>query len=190
MGTFYSPHHYNSKKEYFQVECVEAIAKTEGNTVLDQSFKGSHGFVLVETNKKQTESGENLRYIAVFKLIKDDGVYGDKSFDETAHPYFYGCPERILKQSNCMNENAVKWREANRQIAKRAKDSKKNKSEMVSGKVYRVGQRDVVFKYHYKPSRFAGYDLNDPEKKLFAFRYDLVNWEHSYQKEKQTPEMA
>lgn len=196
MAHYYSNHHYNSKKEYFQVECVEAVAKTEGNTVLDQSFKGTHGFVLVETNKRKAESGENLRYIAIFKLVKDDGEYGDKSFDETSHPYFYGCPERILKQSNCMHENAVKWREANRQVAKREKSNKdliiKNKAAMVNGRVYRVGQRDVVFNFHYKPSRFAGYDVNDPGKKVFAFRYEQVNWDHSYEKNENSlsPEMA
>lgn len=56
--------------------------------------------------------------------------WGYKDMGESCYPYYFDCPERILKQSTNMRENAVKWRQA-------CRDKRKAKWNFVSGQKVR-----------------------------------------------------
>lgn len=134
--------------------------------------------MLVESLVNKNEAGENDKTIMIFKIVKSDGEFGYKPFDETSGPFVSSiCPVSILKMSNNMNEYAVAWRESNFKAIEKEKESKRRKSGMVEGQVYRVGKRDVVFKFHHKPSRFAGIEVGT--NNLLGFKYDHIDWEAS-----------
>lgn len=172
MGTFYTNEHYCSTKKYFEKELLTGYP--EGVVVKSHSLRGNTGFVLIERPKNILENGEPSREIIIFKIVKDNGLFGYKDFDESSHPFIYGCPEYILAQSNSTIGLAEEWREKNREIAKKGKDKRYKKSSMIVNNVYKVGRKKVEFKYHYSETRFAGLEVGESEVK--AYLYSNVDW--------------
>lgn len=172
MGTFYTNETYRSTKSFFESELLTGYA--DGLEVKDHALRGNIGFVLIEYANKVLENGEKFKTILVYKIMKDEGVYGYKPFDESSKPNLYGCPEYILKQSNCNNEKAVEWRNNNREIFKAEKEKKLKVKGMIIGNTYKLGQKKVVFKYRYSISRFAG--LAEGETEVKAYRYQDIDW--------------
>lgn len=98
---------------------------------IEQYFKnqwersGRHEVLDIELVKKKElyaaikdkTTGEIFAIIYLVDLSKGD--FGYKAMDETVHPYYYNCPERIFKLLNpTTSEYANQWR---------AKQSKKYK---------------------------------------------------------------
>lgn len=175
MGVLLTGSSYKNVKEYFHAELLNGFA--EGVIVEDFSLKADRAFLLLSYTDKKTY--EVKKSIYIYKIVKWEGRFGYKSFDEESMPYTYGCPERILKKSTNMNEKAIEWRELNRKSLKNKKELKNNILSMKAGNVYKTNNHEVVFLYHYTASRFAGYKLDDPKKEIFSFKYEFVKFEES-----------
>jgi hypothetical protein len=172
MGTFYTNEHYRSTKSYFESELLTGYP--EGVVVKKHAIRGNKGFVLIERPDNILENGEPSREIIIFKIVKSDGVFGYKNFDESSNPGIYGCPKYMLKQSNCNIGLAPEWRKANIEFEQKEKKAQSNKSKMIPNVIYKVGSKKVEFKYHYSKTRFAGLAEGDDEIK--AYRYKDIDW--------------
>lgn len=72
-----------------------------------------------------------LRFIAVYRLSRADGMWGYKDMDESMGPYYYDCPVSYLDQAHePMNDIAREWRAEVRRLAgeRKKKNSKKPKT--------------------------------------------------------------
>lgn len=172
MGIFCTNVDYRSAKSFFESELLNGYP--EGVVVKSHSLRGNIGFVLIERPEQIQENGDPTREIIIFKIVKINGFFGYKNFDESSHPYIYGCPEYILKQSNCVIGLAEEWRNENRKVSQREKKSRYEKSNMIENKIYKVGQKQVEFKYHYSRTRFAGLEIGESEVK--AYLYSDIDW--------------
>ena len=172
MGSFYTNISYRSTKSFFEEELLQGYP--EGLIVKDSALRGNIGFVLLENTNKKNVEGETEKFIRIYKIMKDEGEYYYKPFDETAHPYLFGCPEYILKQSNCMDEQAIKWRANNHSAIQKKKAKKQKVASMVIGNTYKVGQKKVKFISRYNSVRFVG--LAEGEKENKAYRYESIVW--------------
>jgi hypothetical protein len=70
-----------------------------------------------------------LRFIAVYRLSRADGMWGYKAMDESCGPNYYDCPLVYLKEASPAEEvggYAASWREG---VQRRAEDRKKKNSK-------------------------------------------------------------
>jgi hypothetical protein len=83
-------------------QLVDEIKSTSKCT--EWSLVGNHLWGLFPV-----ESATQENYIIVLYLIKSfgDGEYGYKTFDESAHPYYYICPLKFLKKAVVLHQE---WR--------------------------------------------------------------------------------
>lgn len=120
--------------------------KNEGK-YLDHSFGGNKLFVLIKTSAPDcTENGKNPdgAVILVYLFRQMDGSAGYKDMDESMGPYECGCPERILKKSTCMHENAVEWRARCIESNKQDRETKKFYDSIVPGDSLKLGSGKTV----------------------------------------------
>lgn len=133
------------------------------NTVLDHSVYGSELYLLI-----QKENGS--KFIAVY-LVRNMAApfesveYGYKDMDESMHPNYYNCPERLLKQSDCNAKLSIEWREQCRQKRKeKANAKKKNKTFSFNcGDIWKSKNtgRKVELKYRLNDSYIVGHWENE-----------------------------
>jgi len=101
MGWTYS-NQWDSQK---QVEKAVIDSMNHGGySVIDKSSRWGELYLAVETPRNNNVS------IAVVLIRKSDGEYGYKIMDESMGPYYYNCPDRILKLSTDSYETSIKWR--------------------------------------------------------------------------------
>ena len=113
MGwTYYRPSFYKNGK----VDRKAELDYNYGNRVVKSQMVGTTWFAAI----KSPYSDEV--WAAIYLTAVDKGDFGYKDMDETEHPFYYDCPESILKLlTPTDNENANIWREKCR---KRNKDKK------------------------------------------------------------------
>lgn len=108
---------------------VDYLKHQLGDRLLDSSQGGNILYCLALTREGQ-------RYIAVFKMSGGPDGWGYKTMDEQMQPCYYGCPERILKQSEVQTGGAVKWRADCRAARARQAALKKVAAEASSGDTF------------------------------------------------------
>ncbi|MAM55833.1 MAG: hypothetical protein CMN25_00655 [Salinicola sp.] len=150
--------------------------------IIDHSLRGNVLYLLY------FKPEQNYRFITVYLLSgpspcsrrEGDRGWGYKDMDESMHPYYYDCPERLLKQSDVQSEFAVAWREACRQHRLKIKRQKTLASEMPAGTVIQMaagwdanGQRTtpVTFVRAHTATFFIG---KDGDGKLWRYRWSNV----------------
>lgn len=76
--------------------------------LIDHSLVGNNLWLLLQRGSTK------FIVLALLKYARGAGTYGAdwgyKDMDESMHPYYYDCPERLLKQSNCDNPTSIGWR--------------------------------------------------------------------------------
>ena len=113
MGwTFTNKPKGESVKEFFSKE-FNYENETSVGRVIDCSASLREAYLAYEIEKKN--NGGQKEVVAIVCLIQytKDPYYnfGYKDMDETMWPYYYNCPERILKLlTPTTNENALEWR--------------------------------------------------------------------------------
>jgi hypothetical protein len=101
---------------------IEGESDRRAWKVLDGVATLKAAYLAVERLDKIT--GERTVYglVCLLQYTKEHYNVGYKDMDETLHPYYYGCPERILALlSPTDNQNALAWREGCRRQAERKK---------------------------------------------------------------------
>ena len=109
-----------------------------------------------------------------------DRSWGYKDIDESSGPRVYDCPERLLRQSDAQDTNAIAWREACRRERREQAERRR------LSKACRPGDRlryracwnqdgsligTVIFVHHHTSTFFVGKDL---EGKLWRYRWSAV----------------
>jgi len=114
MGWTFSTHPKTAK------EAKSELLAELGDKALDSGGSGNEFYVLLK--------GENGKsFIVLFLLQSVNNSVGYKDMDETAYPFYYNCPKRILDKADPpQTDSAAKWRAACREAAK-AKAAKARK---------------------------------------------------------------
>lgn len=181
MGTTYYSKGFSSSfknaKEFFVNHLASALfTDKEGkSTLLKHSVVGNIAYTLSE-HPVAGEEGKTFKIISVIKIVKDEGEFGYKDMDESMGPFYYDCPQSILKESTIQTETAIKWRNDCVEYAKNKKNHIKKvkdlKSDMKAGDKYDMGRLgEVTFLYHYNKVSFAG---KDKDGKIYSYKYKSV----------------
>lgn len=141
---------------------VDEVVRAFGEHLIDYSLRGQELYVAA-----RHKDNANIVSIVVCLIRKDhSGCYGFKLMDEGQHPYYYNCPEKILKLSN--NPNGNKWRlqcRANREVYKI--QQKIVETAMVGEEVETThGRVKYLGPYRNSKTQFRGklLDSENPEK--------------------------
>lgn len=178
MGTTYYSKGFSSSFKNAKDFFVNHLAKTlftdknGKNTLLKHSVVGNIAYTLSE-HPVAGEEDKTFKIISVIKIVKYEGEFGYKDMDESMGPFYYDCPQSILKESTIQTETAIKWRNDCLEYAKNKKKNlekvKNLKSTMEVGDKYDMGSLgEVTFLYHYNKTSFAGRDSNG---KIYAYKY-------------------
>lgn len=181
MGTTYYSKGFSKSfknaKEFFVNHLATALfTDKEGkSTLLKHSVVGNIAYTLSE-HPVAGEEGKTFKIISVIKIVKDEGEFGYKDMDESMGPFYYDCPQSILKESTIQTETAINWRNECAEYAKNKKNHikkvKKLKPEMKAGDKYDMGHfGEVTFLYHYNKVSFAG---KDSDGKIHAYKYKNI----------------
>jgi hypothetical protein len=144
MG-YLTPYGYSKK------QIIEEVTKG----AIDFSVKGNTVYVL------HTAANSGKKFIAVVLIKKSGGNYGYKVIPENQHPYYYDCPEKILKQSEVNDPHAIHWRDKCREVKQNLVKTKEHINNMVLGKekFFSYNGRKVEYLYTYSPKTIVGKDV-------------------------------
>lgn len=176
MGTTVIPE-ITTRKE--MVEHLKADYLSGDYTLLDSSQSGNILYFLVH-------HPDHGRFIAVFKLSGSSGRPGDegwgyKPMTESMGPCYYGCPERILAQSEDTGEDATRWREECRQRRRDKAARKQWVKTLRHGTTLQYlrgydkdGPRyvEVVFERPHSPTFFIGHFAGETQR--YRMRWEQV----------------
>jgi hypothetical protein len=110
MGTFFN----NNVKSY--QEMAHNIVKEATQKIVAKALIGREFYVAYEFVDKEEK---NQTGICLFLMTRVKGEYGYKPIGEESHPYYYACPERILKLSTQTCESSTLWRAKCRETIRR-----------------------------------------------------------------------
>lgn len=142
---------YGTYTEYENVaDYVEHELDFNSETIrqLDRAIVNNTIYTLIEIidgNEK------GLRTICVHLISKVDNNWMYKSMGETCGPYYYDCPERILKHSTNMNATAIEWRDTCRAIRKNKANKLRLVKQLKSGTIIEsnhYGHIEFIYKYN------------------------------------------
>lgn len=177
-----------SRKEMIRYLVDDYFSGSDGYKLLDHSTRGNVFYGLVR-------HPDGNRFIAVFKLSapatweRKEGYYGwgYKGMTESMGPYYFDCPERILKESDCCNESSIKWRDDCRRLRREQIARKAWIKSLAHGTVLKVhrGNRlnpetkefeqiyaDVTYHFNISDTYYAGILVG--EKEIYRWRWDHV----------------
>lgn len=116
MGWYGIQQNFRNVQEYAEQELKIDADK---GIILDRAYYGNTVYSLIESKI----DGSRLILVDLVKS-ESDGQWMHKPLSENCSPYYYDCPERILKLSTSTNLYAIEWREKCRQ-------KRRNKSETI-----------------------------------------------------------
>lgn len=132
---------------------------------VDSSYTGVENYFLV-LNK---ENGKHT--IAVVLIRKEGGEFCYKIIDETTGPFYFNCPERILKKSDESGETATKWREDCRRLASMKKEVKTRYPNLKKGdKLLTDSFGEIEFQYHLP----RGFAARNSKGELFRYQKSQI----------------
>lgn len=101
-------------------EMADHILRDTNNEIVGKALVGRELYVAYKHNRAD-EKGFINTSIVLFLMEQKNGEVGYKDMGEEAHPYYYACPESILKLSTLTCESSTNWREACRHHARQKK---------------------------------------------------------------------
>jgi len=119
-----------------------------GYEILDHASYGSEFYMAVKK-----PCGEV--FIAVY-LVKGhiDGYggteWGYKDMDSSCFPYYFNCPEKLLKLSTVTDDNSIKWIEECRKKRKHKSTVKKFLTSLKAGDKIMIDGREYKFHFFHK----------------------------------------
>lgn len=95
----------------------------------------------------------DLILVILIKYDRQSG-WGYKVMSEDMGPYYFTCPEKLLKMSSCMKPEAVSWRENCRTYAANEKAGKKFAATLKEGDMF--SYMNILVRYEGKISHARG----------------------------------
>lgn len=138
------------------------ILEENAENVVAHSHYGNEFYVAFK-NYKNGQTG-----IVLFLISYQGGEYGYKAIGEESYPYYFNCPEKLLKLSNIDEELAVKWRKDCRETKVNKKIAKDLVLNAKLGDVINTDFGLVTFQFILKSSSGAFAAKNKYDK---LFRY-------------------
>lgn len=135
---------WDSSREWQSAQDVKAAMirdyTGDGRRVLAHGGQGKEFYLALENSET------NQRGIVLCLIERWEGEYGVKIIAETGHPYYYGCPDKVLKaagppkyESSEAQKRAEDWRaEVARQKARAKRKFKQGDAVTVYGKPYTI----------------------------------------------------
>lgn len=132
--------------------------------VLSHALRGNQLWIAWEYHKYS--EGEDPKKIVLLYLIStNQGSYGYKTMDESMGPYYYDCPDHVIKAAGpTTNEYALAWRAK----VKEAKAAKKNQKSLRAT----VALGDVLT-FDGAPGQYEV--VRQADKDTFGRRVDVAN---------------
>lgn len=144
-----------------RAEVITDLTKTAHDT----SRCGNIVYALFDSDK------DGSKFIAVIKLQEKRGEVFYKIMSECDIPYYFDCPERILKKSEQVDENSLKWREMCRQHWKNIKESKELAASLKPGDIFLYNGNEIEYRRPWKKSSVIGFN----PRKNQEFRYMITS---------------
>lgn len=135
MGwTSYKATYYKNGEVDRLAQCREEFGREESwATILKDTMRGSIYYAAM----KNTQTGRVWALIVKTSIFKGDFYYKDMS--ESELPFYYDCPECILKLlSPTENENAAEWRRLCRERANERRTREKQLAAVKDGAAAKV----------------------------------------------------
>lgn len=79
--------------------------------IIDHALVGNHLWTVCQFTTAADPFPAGFRFVQLNILASARGEWGYKTISESAHPFYYDCPERLLAASDDMGESATRWRE-------------------------------------------------------------------------------
>lgn len=149
-------------------------------------------FVKIYTSPKQDifqNAFDKYNFICVTLIRKEKGSYGEwfwKTMDESEHPYYYDCPEKLLKQSSVSSENGVIWRDLCRKYRKQQQEFKKIVSNIKVGSkiIFRNGiERKFEDVYNKSCTQIIATFIEEETQEVKRYRYPVTDIETIFEAE-------
>ena len=117
------------------------------NEIIDTASYGQEFYLAVKK-----PSGEVFIALYLIKGIRGEfgTEWGYKDLDSSMVPYYYNCPERLLKLSTVTDENSLKWIEQCREYRARKNKVKKFIASLKDGDMVEIDGIRYKFKFLYK----------------------------------------
>lgn len=88
------------------------LAPTKGPLqVIDHALVGNHLWTVRQFKEATDSFPAGFRFVQLYLLASHGGTWGYKGICESAHPYYYDCPERLLAASDDTGSSARNWRD-------------------------------------------------------------------------------
>lgn len=153
MGWTYG-YSWRTKKDI--VEHCTTLCKTL--TKLDHAVRGNNLWVLAQHNEGQRKGDI---FVALFRLQKDDGIYGYKEFDDTCHPYQFDCPTGFIKRTiasgRTLSDSTQKWHKKVFTFHATRRENAKKRASLKAG--MKVKFQGVVYELLTKYSGKKGWQV-------------------------------
>lgn len=166
MGwTFYQATCYKNDKVDRLAECRKEFKKDSRFPVLKDSLRGTTYYAAVQSPKGY-----------VFPLVVltsvENGEFGYKDMEGGMGPYYYDCPESILKLITIDNKETREWVEECRKIQKAKKDIKKllKEAKEKHKSLKLIVPFPILFKDDFKISEGETVHLDYYDKSLFVLK--------------------
>lgn len=147
-----------SENVYTLKGCVNEILTHLSDVLVDYSQYGQELYAAL-----RHEDDKEKVSIVVFLIRKNRGHYGFKPIDECHNPYYYNCPEKILKLSN--DPAGLEWRTACRVQRAYSKVKKEIAESLSPGDEIETSHGTVKYvrKYGNSKTQFVGNLINSTE---------------------------
>lgn len=174
MGTSCLTGSYRNVKDFMLQFLIKNFKAEWGENfkLVDYAISGNFLYLLVYS------ADRNYNFITVTKCSKQKNEFCYKFMEDNMQPYFYDCPERLLKQANSTNEYAQKWYADCREYREMKKE-RKTIIETLSTTVNAAGiiledlmQRKIKFNYVRNNTFFIGESIEDG--KTYRWKWDYI----------------
>lgn len=118
----------------------------------------------------KSSADPEITFVGVAKLTKDGNSIGIKHMSEDMGPYYFDCPESILKLSTLNTKYAIEWRQACRDKRAAKASSKSFVSTLKEGDIFIWNGKEVVYKHPYNATSVAGW----LDGKLYRFKNSQI----------------
>lgn len=104
----------------------------------------------------KSSADPEITFVGVAKLTKDGNSFGIKHMSEDMGPYYFDCPESILKLSTLNTAYAIEWRQKCRDVRAAKAAAKTFASTLKAGDTFLWDGKEVTFIRQYKGGKVVG----------------------------------
>lgn len=173
MGTTCVQGNYGRLRDFMEDFHIEWFDREWGSNfnLLDYSIVGNDLYLLIHSIPKDE------KFITLVKCSKKGRSYCYKYIEDNMNPYYYDCPERLLKKATSSSPSAQQWYKDCR-LHREIKKERKGLVELLMQTKRGIGAvikdclgRDVEYQYVMNKNFLIGKCMEDG--KVYRWKFDL-----------------